>query len=74
MAVSGILAAVINSLEVFGILRVISGIGGVGLIIVSFVYTLEITTPAHVLLLQLILKFGFVLGQCIFALEAYFIR
>lgn len=71
---SGTMAVIVTSPVLFGILRVITGIGGTGVFVISFVLALENTTPQCVMLISSIMKIGFVIGGSLVAIEAYFIR
>lgn len=74
VATFGTAAAFTTSFYAFGFLRFLTGMGGMGLYMVAYVYALEITTPEKKIMLSLCTAFGWTLGTLIYALESYLIR
>lgn len=74
VSTAGTLSAFVCSVPVFGILRVLTGIGGMGCYLVPYVIVVESTTPKNTLLVTSIFGTGFIVGEIILGLEAYFVR
>ena len=73
-SVAGSLAAFVKVPALFGLLRFLCGMGGMGLFMVAYVIVLEVTTPKYIVALGTLTALGFTIGELLFVLAAYFIR
>ena len=71
---SGVLMAFIKNRVIFGILRITCGMGGMGCYMVPAVIAAEATLPTHKIITTTVPGIAFILGELIFAFQAYFIR
>ena len=71
---SGVLMAFVKNRVIFGILRITCGMGGMGCYMVPAVIAAEATLPTHKIITTTVPGIAFILGELIFAFEAYFIR
>ena len=71
---SGLLAAFVQNRIVFALLRITTGMGGMGSFMVPAVIAAEATLPDYKIYTTMCSGFGFVIGELVFALEAYHIR
>ena len=58
----------------FGLLRFLTGIGGIGCFMVPYVYILENTAPRHVVGLTTAVGIGFPVGELVLGIYAFLIR
>ena len=69
---AGVLSAFVTGIPLlFGVFRVITGMGGMGCYMISYVWMAENTRPKYVLFLTLIIAMGWIIGELIMVLEAY---
>lgn len=71
---SGSLAAIVNNKILFAILRITSGMGGMGCFMVPSVMATEATLPKYKIYTTLAIGLGFVIGELVLTLQAYLIR
>ena len=71
---SGALMAFVKNRVIFGILRITCGMGGMGCYMVPAVIAAEATLPTHKIITTTVPGIAFILGELIFAFQAYFIR
>ncbi len=71
---AGVLCAFVSDRTLFGLLRILTGMGGMGCYMVPYVIAAESSLPSFTVRSTLTTGSGFVIGELIFALEAYFIR
>lgn len=74
LSIPGSLAAFVKIPALFGFLRFLCGMGGMGLFMISYVMILENTTPKYIVALGTITAVGFTMGELLFVLAAYLIR
>ncbi len=58
----------------FGFLRLLSGVGGIGCFMVTFVLAVEYVGPKFTMLFGIAIEIPFALGELALGLEAYFVR
>ena len=71
---SGLVAAFVQNRIIFALLRITTGMGGMGSFMVPAVIAAEATLPDYKIYTTMCSGFGFVIGELVFALEAYHIR
>ncbi len=74
LGLSGLLIVWIKNEIIFACLRIISGIGGMGIFMISSVLAAEGTLPDSKIVTMLMVGLGFVSGELLLTLEAFFIR
>lgn len=74
VAVCGVVSALINNVYAYGALRIVTGMGGMGLYMSAFVMSVEMTTPKYAVLLSTVASLGWNIGELLFVFAAYFIR
>ena len=71
---SGFLGAFMTDAHGFGFFRFLTGIGGIGCFMVTFVICVEYVGAKYTMLTGILIEVPFAIGEGILGLEAYFIR
>ena len=71
---SGFLGAFMNDMHGFGFFRFLTGIGGIGCFMVTFVICVEYVGSKYTMLTGIAIEIPFALGEFVLGFEAYFIR
>eukprot|EP00095_Tigriopus_kingsejongensis_P000969 maker-scaffold83_size396513-snap-gene-2.32 protein:Tk00969 transcript:maker-scaffold83_size396513-snap-gene-2.32-mRNA-1 annotation:"PREDICTED: uncharacterized protein LOC103466540" len=74
LASAGTIAAFTRNVYAFGLLRVISGMGGMGCFMIPYVMVAENTAPHYIVPLGTLAAIGFPIGEMLFVGLAYIIR
>lgn len=74
MSLSGLIGAFMPEAVGFGIFRFLTGIGGIGTFMVTFVLAVEFVGPKYTMLIGIAIEIPFAIGELILGLEAYLIR
>ena len=74
VVVSALLCAVIPSLAGYGFFRFITGMGGMGCFMVTFVLAVEYVGFKYTMLIGIVIEVPFALGEVLLGIEAIYIR
>jgi len=74
VVVSALLCAIIPDLGAYGFFRFITGMGGMGCFMVTFVLAVEYVGFKYTMLIGIVIEIPFALGEILLGLEAYYIR
>ena len=74
MSVTGTLSGLAGVAPLYGVLRFGTGMGAMGCIMTAYIMGLENTTPSHIVKTNAMIQLGFMFGQQLYTLEAYFLR
>ena len=74
ISVPGTIAPLVGVPAVFALMRVLTGMGGIGLFMVPYVIMLENTTPEYIVPLGTVTSLGSTFGSLVVVIAAYFIR
>ena len=74
VVVSALLGAVIPTLGAFGFFRFITGMGGMGCFMVTFVIAVEYVGFKYTMLIGIVIEVPFALGEILLGIEALYIR
>ena len=74
VVVSALLGAVIPTLGGYGFFRFITGMGGMGCFMVTFVIAVEYVGFKYTMLVGIVIEVPFALGEILLGVEAYYIR
>merc|ERR1719322_309551 len=74
VVVSALLCAVIPSLAGYGFFRFITGMGGMGCFMVTFVLAVEYVGFKYTMLIGIVIEIPFALGEVLLGIEAIYIR
>ncbi|XP_040573548.1 organic cation transporter protein [Lepeophtheirus salmonis] len=74
VSIPSIIASFAHNIYMFIFLRILTGMGGIGCFMVSFVLVVEYVSLEYTLLIGIAIEIPFAIGELILGLEAYFVR
>uniref|UniRef100_A0A0K2TL63 Major facilitator superfamily (MFS) profile domain-containing protein n=1 Tax=Lepeophtheirus salmonis TaxID=72036 RepID=A0A0K2TL63_LEPSM len=74
VSIPSMIASFAHNIYMFIFLRILTGMGGIGCFMVSFVLVVEYVSLEYTLLIGIAIEIPFAIGELILVLEAYFVR